>query len=343
MMTTLKECDWPEAAGNGLRRVIAVVIVLTVVVPVCAKKQPDFNLKWSDGHRVMDFQVRGRKHQYPADMLKNKFPPPGAPVDFKIESKWPLVTLRGRWTASTKGWPAEYRAHALDFILMRACDAEAYEQVYSKVFLKSKLTFPPEFLDEAKTPSKHRLVERMRGKQVGYEIKATAGPGAADYTIKTKITVGLSKDGKTVFYFDKPESISEHLLKRDIIFSAYDLGDKIHMEVRALCLTAPRIFFKGEMLRRVERDAKYLVMRMYETLSDAPTQKEIDKYLTMVKKKERTIKPPPATMPVRRSGVKEIEKLTTPDKAKAAKVNDKAVKDAGEKAAKEAADKMSKE
>ena len=243
------------------------------------------NVKWNADCTALTFTFRGKDVKYPQDMTKGAFPPAGAQPEFHFEKKWPVVTMSARWTVSVKDWPPKHRPHALDLILMFACDAEIYEYVFPETVRSSSFTFPPEYIKEAKNPLRYNLAESMRGKQLNYEITMKAGFGAADFKIKTKIYVGLSKDGKTAFYYDRPEYISKHLTVREFIFAAHDTGDSIHFEAKLLCVCSPARLLKGERMSRVERDGKYFVQRIYEQLDNAPTAKEIEDYLNSVKQR----------------------------------------------------------
>jgi hypothetical protein len=271
---------------------VRIVLLLTVsmFVPMRAAKaeqSADPKLQWAPDHRAVTFQFVGQECHYPQDMTKGEFPPAGAPPAFRFEQEWPVVAMHARWTVSTKGWPAKYRDQAIDIILMWACDAELYTHVYPEVMRSARFSFPPEYLTEAKSPDVHNLAETMRGKQLGYEITAKAGFGAADYTIRTKITVGLSEDRKTIFYHDQPEYISDHLDQREFVFAARDEGDSIRFDVKAVCVCSNRRLFRDEAMRRVVADSRYLVEQLYAALKEAPTEKQIEDYLRKVTERKR--------------------------------------------------------
>ncbi|NOZ23756.1 MAG: hypothetical protein GXP25_21985 [Planctomycetes bacterium] len=256
---------------------------------VTAQDESDLHVRWGEDYCTLSFTFLGQQIEYPQHMLKTKFPPAGKEPEFHFEKNWPIVAMVARWTASVKGWPEKYRSDAVDLILMYVCDAQMYENIYPDVIRSSKFTFPPEFLKEAANPG-YKLAETMRGKEIGYEVKARGGFGASDYKIRTRIRTGLSKDEKTVFYYDKPEYISDHLKTRQYIFAAYDAGDYIHFEARLLCACAPRRTFRGEAMRRVEADSMYFVRRIYEVLDDAPTLEEIETYLKMVREGRQSVR-----------------------------------------------------
>jgi len=284
----------PGRLSRNLGRFPAHILIMLVLLPIAAspgfaQKNPDIRVEWSKDFTAITFNFMGQKCEYPADMLKGRFPPPGRPPQFKFDRKWPVVTMVATWTASVKGWPDKYRSEAVDLMLMYACDAQLYEYIFPDIISKSSVSFPPEFLKEAHKPE-YNLAENMRGKEVQYTITAKAGFGASDYEIKTKIRIGLSKDGKTVFYHDSPQYISEHLKNREFFFAGHDAGNNINFEVRMLCVCAPRRLMRGEMMRRIEASGKYFVERIYEDLDDAPTVEEIERYLSLVRDKKQPIK-----------------------------------------------------
>jgi len=243
------------------------------------------NVKWNSDSTSLDFSLSGKKVSYPQDMKEGKFPSAKAPPEFKFEKKWPVVTMNAKWSISTKNWPSKYKPYALNLILMLACDAEAYEHVFPNTVSASGFTSPPEFAKEAEDPLHYNLAELARGKQLNYEITAKAGLGARDYKIITKIFVGLSEDGKMVFYHDKPEHISRHLKVREFIFAAHDTGDVINFEANLFCVCAPSKLLRGEKMKRVENDGKYFVQQMYDTLSKKHTVESINLYLEKVKQR----------------------------------------------------------
>jgi hypothetical protein len=245
--------------------------------------------RWDKDHRALAFSFREEDVKYPPDLVEAKFPPAGAAPEFDFEKAWPTVTMIARWTASTEGWPPDHRAQALDLILMHATDAELYAHVFPEVIKAGIVTYPAEFLKEASDPLAFNLAESIRGKDVAVEVKARGGFGAADYEIRTRIRVGLSEDARTLFYFDSPDYISEHVKIRDYLFAAHDAGDRIHFEARLLCVCAPRRTFRGVAMSRIEADTRYLVDRMYEDLDNAPTKAEIEAYLATIKKGSRPL------------------------------------------------------
>lgn len=242
----------------------------------------DIQVAWGADDRTLEFSFRGQRFEYPRDLSKGAYPAPGLKPAFQFEKHWPVVTMRARWTVPVGGWPEQYRKQALDLMLMYACDAQLYTNLFPEFIKSSSITVPPEFLAEARDPERYRLAEAMHGKVARYEITASAGFGAADYKIRTKMRIGLSADGKTLFYHDSPDYISDHLTQREFVFAAQDVDEGIRFEVVMLCVCKPRWAFRGETMRRIENNGRYYVERLHENLDATPTADEIKAYLERV-------------------------------------------------------------
>ena len=257
----------------SLRLTMIIIIIVGIITgaSVWASKENSKGLiiKWGTDFQSISFHLEDKSDSYPDAMLKDPFLSRKGFLDIKVLEGWPVYGIRARWTMPTADFSKKYREHALDLVLMRACDANIYTRLYAKVIKASKVTLPLQFRLEAKDPVPNSLIEIMRGKKVGYEITAEGGVGAKDYTISTEIHVGVSKDGKTVFYYDKPKRISEHLSRREILFAAHDAGDHIRFEVIAYCECAPRRLFRDEMMKRVNDDSRYLIEQMKNDLDAA--------------------------------------------------------------------------
>ncbi len=267
---------------------VTVVWVGMVVGQTSAEESGSKGLQvqWGPEHRSMTFTYLGETVSYPKEVREARFPPVGQQPVKKMSSQWPVVGMRARWTISTKGWPEKYRDQAIDLILMHTCDAAALEHMFPETIKSSRFKFPPQYLREARSPGEYNLTELMRGKEIGYAIVGKAGVGAADYTVKTKIRIGLTEDGKTFFWDDHPSYISDHLTARELVFAAHDAGDVIRFEARMLCVLKPRRLLRGEAMRRIERTGTYMVDRFYEDLDNPPTVKEIEEYFSLVQKGE---------------------------------------------------------
>lgn len=245
-------------------------------------ESPPIDAAWSADFRSLCVGAGKDRVCYPDEMFRGEFPPPGAPPEFRFGAEWPFVSMIARWSVSTSGWPKKYRPDAVDLAMMYACDAQLYEYIFPKSIAASSFTRPPGFLKEAEN-SRFDLAGALRGKEVEYEVTAKGGFGAADYTIRTTMRIGVSADGKTVFYHDRPSYISDHLKSRDFFFAGRDAGDRLVFEVRMRCECAPALFFKGETMRRVEENGRYFVTRLHEDLGETPTQERIDNYFTAVR------------------------------------------------------------
>jgi hypothetical protein len=276
--------------GSGVRTGAVLVGLAAVMIfagPASAQDKPRLNVKWGPDYRTLACELLGKKVEFPEAVVKGEFPAPGSPPRFETSQDWPRVAVRAKWSAPTDGWPETYRPHALDLILMHACDAQLYENIYPDFIRSAKFKSPPQYLKEAQAPEEYRLAESMHGQLVQYEAVGKAGFGAKDYQVKTKIRIGLSEDGKSVFYHDRPYYVSDHYRSRDFVFAAHDAGDRIHVEVMLVCIFKPRSLFKDEAMKRVEKTARYMVQRLYEDFDDAPKAEEIEAYFEQIKKGER--------------------------------------------------------
>jgi len=242
---------------------------------------------WAADHHALSFDLFGQKGAYPGDVETGAFPAPGAPQEIIVTSAWPVAVIRARWSMSTADWPKQYRSNALDLLLLYACNVEMYDQMFAKTVAASEYTSPPEFLAEAADPLGNSLVGRMCGHDVRYKIIARAGFGASDYTIETKMRVGASSNQTTVFIHNDPEHISEHLADRQILCAAHDAGDVIRLEMRLICVCAPRKTLKGEMMSRITNNMIYFANRLYQDLGRAPSAETIEKFLSTMKTKPK--------------------------------------------------------
>jgi len=246
-------------------------------------------VRWKADYTALDFFYLGKRYSYPVDIAREKFPPRGRPPVTQFKEEWPVISMRARWTISTAGWPEKYRSDAVDLILMFATSAQLYENIYPDLIRSSRYTYPPEFLKEA-ADNRYDLGGTLRGQEVDYEVTARGGFGASDYTIKTKIRIGLSADAKTVFYYDEPDYISDYLLSREFLFAGRDEGDEMHFEVIMFCVCKPRKTFKSEALRRVKNTGQYFVDRLYEKLDSPPTEEGIERYFELIKTGPQDVK-----------------------------------------------------
>ncbi|MDD5557930.1 MAG: hypothetical protein PHN82_11900 [bacterium] len=262
---------------------LAAALALPPPLPAGDDVPGGFLVRWSEDATTLRFSAPGEGGEYPRDMERGPFPQPGATPEFLVDSRWPAVAMRARWSVPTAGWPARHRGNAIDIALMHACDAELYENIFPEIIRSSRFTYPPAFLGEALDPAGHDLAAALRGGEAEYEVVASAGPGASDYLIRTRIRVGAAADGRTVFFHDRPLHISDHLLSREILFAVRDAGDRLDFEARMIAVCAPRLLFRGETMRRVEENGRYFVRRLRESLGAPPSGERIDRFLESVR------------------------------------------------------------
>jgi len=234
------------------------------ITKVGAKKQ---DVIWNSDYTSVDFTLDTLKGHYPEDMKNDIFPSAGTPPAFIVKKEWPNVTINAKWTVDIKNWTDDEKSNALDSILIRACNPSVYKRDYPETIQSTVFTPPPEYKKEEKDPVDYNLAKALRGKQLSYEVTANAGFGASNYKIKTKIYIGLSRDGKTLFYNDKPEYISNHLTVRNFLFAAHLEGDKIFFEVNIFCVCELSKLLRGTKMGRVESDSKYYIQQMYNQLN----------------------------------------------------------------------------
>ena len=272
----------PGLGWNAAVAFWAAFVLAGPASPPAAAQDNDVHVQWSGDFQTLNAVFKGHRLEYPADMLKDDFPPAGAEPDMFLKKEWPIVAMRAKWTTSLRDWPAKYQPNASDLVLMFACDAQLYEYIFPGVLRSSRLISPPEFVQEAQAPLESNLTDALRGKEVKYSFTAKAGFGASDYQMTTKIRLGASADGKTIFYCDSPQYISDYLKTRDYFFACSNTGDVLRFEGVMLCVCTPA-WFKDTTMDRVGKSGEYFVKRMYELLKKAPSEKSIDDYLLLVK------------------------------------------------------------
>ncbi len=265
--------------------VVGIIVLVSVAMGVQAAQRQNEKptVTWDKEYHAVRFAWLGYRGQYPEDLAKGVFPAAGAEPDIAITKDWPIVEISMRWTTSTKNWPSKYRSQALDLILMYASNVELYHTVFPKTIKAAHFTYPPEYIKEAQDPHASNLVDILRGKELAYKITAKAGPGLPDYTITTKMRLGVSKDAKAVFYSDLPEDISRYLTQRLVFFAVRDIGHSLQFEIRAICLAKPRRLFRGATMDGVEKNTRYLLERFHAKLGQAPTKAKIEAFLKSIK------------------------------------------------------------
>ncbi len=221
------------------------------------KWNSDFTaLKYSFGNGIL-------KGSYPEDMAKDVFPPVSKPPVINSKKKWPDVFMNAKWTIDISSLPSADKANKLDSILMRLCNPDYYKEDFPKTIVSTKFTLPQEFKKEKENPD-YNLIKSLRGKTLNYEVVMAAGFGASDYKIKTTIHIGANEDEKTIFYYDQPEHISNHLDVREFIFAAHQAKDKIFFEINIFCKCESSKFIRGTKMGRVENDSRYFIEQMYK-------------------------------------------------------------------------------
>ena len=222
-------------------------------------------VKWNSDFTALKYSLGNGslKGCYPDDMTKNGFPSEGKPPEIKSEKKWPDVYMNAKWTIDISSLTSAEKANKLDSILMRLCNPGFYKEDFPKTIVSTDFTVPSEFTKEEENPD-FNLVKALRGEILDYEVVMNAGFGASDYTIKTKIHIGASEDGKTIFYYDQPEHISNHLDVREFIFAAHQTEDKIFFEINIFCKCESSKFIRGTKMGRVENDSKYFIEQLYK-------------------------------------------------------------------------------
>ena len=222
-------------------------------------------VKWNSDFTALDYSFGNSilKGSYPKDMTKNVFPSEGKPPEIKSEKKWPDVYMNAKWTIDISSLSSAEKANKLDSILMRLCNPSFYKEDFPKTIVSTDFTLPPEFKKEEENPD-YNLVNSLKGKMLDYKVVMNAGFGASDYTIKTTIHIGATEDGKTIFYYDQPEHISNHLDVREFIFAAHQTEDKIFFELNIFCKCESSKFIRGTKMNRVENDSRYFIEQLYK-------------------------------------------------------------------------------
>lgn len=273
---------------QSLATAILGTVIFAMLAPVASgQDKGEMGVQWAKDFTSVKATFRGQGVAFPdaiAGATAN-FPEPGDKPSIDIQESWPSVTMIARWSMPTGGWPKEYRDAALGYVLMCGCDADLMAKLYPAMIAEGRFTAPLQFRKEAVDLTDRNILKAFRGQELSYEVLAKGGFGAADYTIKTKVRVGLSEDGKTVFYYDSPEEISDHLADREILFAAHDAGDRVLVEMRVVCVMAPRSLFRDTALGRVRDANQYFIDQLFGLCSVAPSKAQLDAYTELLKKK----------------------------------------------------------
>lgn len=252
----------------------ALMSVAAVATIAQAAPRENLNVRWNNDNTGLSFSFQGRNFDYPNAVMDGAFPAPGRGMDLKVTNDWPVVAVRARWSVSTAGWTSEDRAAALDFLVLRAADADRYQRMYPDAVKSARVTSRPKLNADPNDPAPQAVVEALRGNRMFYTLTGDGGFGAADYDLDTEVRFGLSGDGKTAFYHDRANRISDHLSNREYLVVAHDAGDRVLVEVVALNTCRPAGLLKGVVRGRVESSARYLTKQMFAALNNAPSARE---------------------------------------------------------------------
>jgi hypothetical protein len=272
-----------------MMRFLLSLIAILVLTCSLTFAQTDTTVVWNSNATEMSVVIDGETVSFPQLMFRDDFPEPDTGPDATIDKTWPVFTYHLRWSASTLDWPEESRDNALDYILMRACNINAYARLYHETVISARITYPPQFVAEAMDVNAVSLTGILRGQTIEYEMLTSGGFGAPDALIETALAIGASRNGKTIFYSDESQMIDENLDKRTVIFAAHDAGDRINFELWGEYVAKDRALFRGEAMNRLERANVYLANEMVRYLDDAPTAEEIEKYNATIAAGSRTI------------------------------------------------------
>lgn len=269
--------------------VLIAALTAGVWAPVVGAAEPaaddtsDMKVQWGQTYETLSFHFGGEDISYPQAIMVETFMAGDGPYSFETTLKWPIVICEARWTVSTADWPAEQRDKILDFVLMRMCDADSFAYLYPKKILASKLLEGPDLSAPAAEPGRPRsLAEVLRGQTIRYTMTAKGGFGANDSVIRSKMRIGVSADGKTAFYHDTAESISDNHLGRDFFFAVHDAGDHLRFEVRGHYISKPRSVFRNKAMNRTAETVRYVIKIKAARLGAPPTSDEIKMHGTMV-------------------------------------------------------------
>ncbi|MEW6358383.1 MAG: hypothetical protein AB1696_18765 [Planctomycetota bacterium] len=272
--------------GGQALSVIALAVVMALPVAALAQtpaRPEPIKVRWMDDWRGMEFTFQDEQCCWPKDMEKATFPSPESGPEFRIETHWPVVAVRARWSVSLKDLSPAERDQILDLALMYTCDATLYHDAYPEVVLSSSCRRPTQFPAKAADPANFDLGQAMRGQIMSYQITADAGFGAPNYTINSKIRMGVSADGKSVFFQDSAESVTANLTSRDYLVCFHIADGQLRFEGRVFCVCTDRRWFRGEHMRRVAWSAEYLVTRLYEDILRQTSDGGFGAYLGRVK------------------------------------------------------------
>jgi hypothetical protein len=266
---------------------------LVAAVVAAGQEARSLEARWSAGYDALAFAYRGETIVYPREIRPQDFPPPGQGAEYEIHMAWPIVSMQARWSTRVRGALQDRRAAATALMMTFTSDADQYEQVFPELIRAARVTNVPAHWGVVAALDDRRddfgtLLRALRGAAVQHEIVAQAGFGAADFKIRTTLRLGVSADGKTLFYVDDPSFISDHVTNREFVLMMHDAGERICFECFMVCVCRDRWLFRGETMRRIGNQGRNFVERIAEVLDRAPTENRVRAYLASLRARAGT-------------------------------------------------------
>ena len=243
-----------------------------------AANPPDLNIQWGPNHETLSFTYAGQEISYPADIAAEDYDAGDGSFDFQTDKDWPVVSCYGRWTISTADWPEEQRENILDFILLRLIAADSFDYHNPDKIKDSEILEAPQ--PELEPGRSYAL--NMRGLAVRYTMTAIVDSLLADDSvIVSRMQLGASDDGRTIFYHDTAESISANHKGRDFFLAVHDAGDHLRFEVRGIYICKSSIA-QDTVMNKTVASVRYVVERMPDRLGAPPSEREIADHAKVV-------------------------------------------------------------
>jgi hypothetical protein len=254
---------------------VAAFGALLVATPAVAA---DLNVQWGDNHETLTFTYDGQPVVYPADIAAADYDAGDGSLVFVDSRDWPVVSCYGRWTVSTADWPEEQRQHILDFVLLRLIAADTFAFHNPDKLKDTRILEAP----QPEVEPGRSYVLNMRGQTMQYTMTAIVESLLAnDSVIVSRMRLGASDDGKTIFYHDTAESISDNHKGRDFFLAVHDAGDHLRFEVRGVYVCKSSLA-QGEVMKKTVESVRYVVERWAGRLGNPPSAQEIDDHTKVV-------------------------------------------------------------
>ena len=238
----------------------------------------DLNIQWGQNHETLGFVYNGQEVRYPADIASEDYDAGDGSLEFQAAKDWPTVSCYGRWTVSTADWPEEQRPHLLDFVLMRLIAADTFGYHNPDKIKDSRMLEGPQ--PELEPGRSYAL--NMRGQTMQYTMTAIVESLLADDSvIISRMRLGASDDGKTIFYHDTAESISANHKGRDFFLAVHDAGDHLRFEVRGVYVCKDSLA-QGTVMNKTVASVRYVVERWADRLGNPPSADEIEEHTKVV-------------------------------------------------------------